>query len=110
MKKYFLSLIFLAVVFGTFLLAQKENTSIDKRWKTVETFAEKQLPESALKEVEIILNQAKNENNFAEIIKALVYKMRFTLEKNPNEAPALIKEFEGFAEKNTDPALRLGTM
>ncbi|HET7732677.1 MAG TPA: MG2 domain-containing protein, partial [Paludibacter sp.] len=42
--------------------------------------------------------------NPVQVIKAMVYKMRFTLEKNPDEAPALIRDFEAFTEKSTDPA------
>lgn len=106
MKK---SLVFLAlatVVFVTFLVAQKTNTPIEKQWKTVEELAAKQLPESALKEVEGILAQAQQEKNSEQAIKAMVYKMRFTLEKNPDEAPALIKDFEAFTDKCTDPAER----
>jgi hypothetical protein len=40
------------------------------------------------------------------VIKAMMYKMRFTLEKEPDKAPELIKDFEAFTEKSTDPAER----
>jgi hypothetical protein len=104
MKKSLVFLALITVVFATFLVAQKTNIPLEKRWKTVQELADKQLPESALKEVESILNQAKKEKNSAEVIKAMVYKMRFTLERNPDEAPALIRDFEAFTEKSTDPA------
>src|SRR5665647_1180616 len=104
MKKSLAFIVFTAVVLATFLFAQKSTIPIATRWQKVNQLAEKQLPESALKEVEVILEQAQKEKNSPEVIKAMVYKMRFTLEKNPDEAPALIKDFEAFTEKSTDPA------
>jgi len=102
-----LAFILLATLFLTaFLAAQKTTTPIEKRWKTVKELIDKQLPESALKEVESILDQAQRERNSVEVIKAMVYKMRFTLDKNPDEAPALIKNFEDFTDKCTDPTER----
>jgi len=52
--------------------------------------------------VELILKQAVEEKNNAEVIKAFVHKMRFTLEREPDKAPAFISEFEAFAAKSTD--------
>jgi len=104
MKKSLAFIVFTTVVLATFLFAQKSTITIAARWEKVNQLAEKQLPESALKEVQAILEQAQKEKNSSEVIKAMVYKMRFTLEKNPDEAPALIKDFEAFTEKSTDPA------
>ena len=106
MKKTLWFIVFTAFVSATFLLAQKANLPISKRWEKVNEFAQKQLPESALKEVEIILNQAQEEKNSVEVIKALVYKMRFTLEKDPDQAPTLIHDFEVFTDKSIDNAER----
>lgn len=90
------------MLIAVILLAQKnETTPIAYRWKTVEELAEKQLPESALKEVDDIIAQAQKEKNTAEIIKAMVYKMRFTLDIDPDKAPQLIREFETYTEKET---------
>ena len=41
------------------------------------------MPESALKEVEAILAQAKKDNNSGQILKAMIYRMRFITDKNP---------------------------
>ncbi|HPT44244.1 MAG TPA: MG2 domain-containing protein, partial [Paludibacteraceae bacterium] len=60
------------------------------------------MPESALTELEAILAQAKKEKNSPQIIKATVYKMRFLLEKNPDEAVGLIKTFEASANECRD--------
>ncbi|MCE5331547.1 MAG: hypothetical protein LLF95_05335 [Bacteroidales bacterium] len=104
MKKIFIIVSLAVVVVFGFMRAQKEhNIPIDNRWKTVEQLAEKQLPESALKEVDEILAQAQKEKNQEQVIKAMIYKMRFTLEQDPDKAPELIHEFEIFAEKNSDP-------
>ena len=104
MKKSLAFIVFTTVVLATFLFAQKSSITIAARWEKVNQLAEKQLPESALKEVQAILEQAQKEKNSAEVVKAMVFKMRFTLEKNPDEAPALIKDFEAYTEKSTDPA------
>jgi len=104
MKKIFFFAALLTAIFATFLLAQKPDLSLSKRWEKVNEFCEKQLPESALKEVEAILKQAQKEKNSEEVIKALVYKMRFTLEKDPDEAPVLITDFETYTNKSIDPS------
>ena len=106
MKKTLLLIVLATVVLAAFLVAQKSDLPIAKRWEKVNELAEKQLPESALKEVEIILQQAQEEKNSEEIIKALIYKMRFTLEKNPDEAPTLILDFETFTKKSNDASER----
>jgi uncharacterized protein YfaS (alpha-2-macroglobulin family) len=103
MKKHISIILAALIIVAGIVFAQKANKiTIEKRWTTVEELAEKQLPESALKEVEVILNQAQEEKNSSEIIKAFVYKMRFTLEKEPDRAAELIKEFEAFCAKTTD--------
>lgn len=90
---------------ATIALAQKSKTSsMETRWKKVERFAEQNLPESALKEVEAILGQARKEKKSPEIIKSMVYKMRFILDKNPDETEKLIAEFEDYTIAGTDPA------
>jgi len=104
MKRNILLIGITTLVFVSMLLAQQSASPIEKRWITVEEFAAKQLPESALKEVEAILTQARIEKNSVEVIKAMVYKMRFTLDKNPEEAPALIHDFEAFTDTCTDQA------
>ncbi len=105
MKKILFSSLIAIIIVSGMLLAQVNNKiSIENRWKTVEELAEKQLPESALKEVNEILAQAQKEKDSGQIIKALLYKMRFMLDKAPDKAPELIHEFEIFAEKSTDPA------
>ena len=104
MKKYSYTFILVALLFATFTFGQKADFTIAQRWEMLKQFTDNQLPESALKEVEKIMKQAQKEKNFSEAIKAQVYKMRFTLEKNPEEAPKLIHDFEVFTENCTDIA------
>jgi hypothetical protein len=103
MKKLIVILFVVAVVVSGILLAQKKvAVEYEAQWQKIEELAEKQLPESALKETEIIYKKAMEENNIQQLIKATVYKMRITLEKEPDKAPEVIKDFETFTEKTTD--------
>lgn len=86
------------------IVAQKSDFSFNNNWKKVEEFARKQLPESALKVVNTILAEAQKRHRNDEVIKAMVSKMRFTLEKEPDKAPELIRAFEDFCNETTDPA------
>ncbi|MFZ4582411.1 MAG: hypothetical protein ACOYM7_07155, partial [Paludibacter sp.] len=92
----------IAILITIILFAQKKDTTpLSLRWKKVEKLAEQQLPESALQEVNEILAQAKEDNNSIQIIIANIYKMRFTLEIDPDKAPVLIREFETMAQNET---------
>ena len=106
MKRITLILLSIIVVFTTvsLLLAQKSKTNetMETRWKKVEEYSKKELPESALKEVEAILEQAKKEKNSPQIIKAMISRMRFKTDINPDEALPLLKEFEAYGDKSTD--------
>ncbi len=94
MKKAFLIILLAFMAFS--ISAQYAD-----RWKTVDDLAKKQLPESALKEVESIFQDAQKTGNFNESVKAFIYKMRFTLEKNPDEASQIIQDFGDFAGRYT---------
>jgi len=104
MKKISFTLLAAAFFMAVFAAFQQPTVYFDERWKKVEELAEKQLPESALKEVDDILKEAKKQNNSTEVIKATLYKMRFTLEKDPYQAPKLIKEFETYAANVSNAA------
>ena len=103
MKHYFIAIALIVSIISGIILAQKKELSMESRWEKVNELAAKQLPESALKELEIIITQAEKEKNSVQLIKALVYKMRFTLERDPEKAPELIQNFESIAEKSIDP-------
>ena len=95
MKK---ALVFLLFSFITFSV----SAQYADQWKKVDSLAKKQLPESALKEVENIFKDAQKTGDFSQTVKAFIYKMQFTLEINPNEAPKMINDFEEFTNKNAN--------
>lgn len=74
------------------------------RWKKVDELIQKELPESALKEVNAILDQAKKVRNSPQIIKAMIMKMRLETDIDPDKALPLLKDFESYADKSTNPA------
>lgn len=96
----------LASLFGVFTWAQKSNSTqfMESRWKKVEELDKKQMPESALKEVKAILAQAKKDKNSGQILKAMIYRMKFTTDKNPDEMIPLMQEFETETAKTANPA------
>lgn len=96
----------LASLFGVFAWAQKPKTTqfMESRWKKVEELAKKQMPESALKEVETILAQAKKDKNSGQILKAMIYRMKFMTDKNRDEMIPLMQEFETETAKTANPA------
>ncbi|HVD99430.1 MAG TPA: alpha-2-macroglobulin family protein [Cytophagaceae bacterium] len=53
-------------------------------WKKVDDFQNKGLPESELKEVNTIYQQAKLENNTGQLVKAVIYQMKLTDYKEEN--------------------------
>ena len=93
----------IALLFSLSAFAQR-TTSFAAQWRNVENFAERRLPQSALAELENIFTEAQRTNNFPETVRAFVCRMRFTLDVNPDEAPAQIREFEAFAEGFTQAA------
>src|SRR6185312_16178495 len=78
LKFSFLSATFFTVILCfcfSILQAQKTKSDYDMQWKKVENFQKKGLTKSALQQVENIYNDAKKNNNDAQIIKALLFKI-----------------------------------
>lgn len=76
----------------------------DKEWLQVEKYIEKDRPKSALKVVEKLLTEAQKEKNYPQIIKSIMYKTRFEMERNMEKTPKLIQEFEQSANNMNDTA------
>jgi uncharacterized protein YfaS (alpha-2-macroglobulin family) len=88
----------LIIAIAGYIVAQKKTVfNYDEQWKKIDQLAEKQLPESALKEVQLIIDRATKEKNNQQLIKATIFKMRFTLDRNPDKAEELIRNFESLA-------------
>ncbi|MEO7834855.1 MAG: alpha-2-macroglobulin, partial [Ginsengibacter sp.] len=76
--------------------AQKIINDYDAQWKKVESFQKKGLTKSALQEVEIIYNDAKKDNNDAQIIKTLLFKIN--LQQNIEE-DASVKSIDSLQQE-----------
>jgi uncharacterized protein YfaS (alpha-2-macroglobulin family) len=85
----FLLLGFVSLV-STNLLAQTNPDNNMKKfdyqaaWKRVADYESKALPESELKEVDAIYQQAKDEKNTGQLVKAIIYQMKLTDYKEEN--------------------------
>src|SRR6185312_5393165 len=61
--------------FSNSSFAQKAANNYTSEWKKIESLQQKELTKTALQEVESIYNDAKKNNNDAQIIKALLFKI-----------------------------------
>ena len=91
------------LVFITSGYSQTPVKNYDKEWKKVEAFLEKQLYESALKDVKIIYQLAKKEKQDAQMIKALVFMAGLQNETELDNEVETIKEFEDEIKKSKEP-------
>ena len=66
--------LFLAIFISTQACAQQPS-NFDKSWKEIESLKKQGLPQSAIKLVDKIYQQAKSDNNQPQLIKAVLYKM-----------------------------------
>src|SRR4026209_21150 len=88
------SLVVFILVFITGGYSQNPVKTYDKEWKKIEAFLEKQLYESALKEVKIIYQLAKKEKQDAQMIKSLVFMTGLQNETLLDNEIETIREFE----------------
>jgi|AntAceMinimDraft_17_1070374.scaffolds.fasta_scaffold00712_4 uncharacterized protein YfaS (alpha-2-macroglobulin family) len=66
-------------------LVFKKGSTYEDVWKKVDEFEKKNLPKSALMIVESIYKKAKQDTNYSQIIKSIIYKQKYkiSLEENP---------------------------
>src|SRR5580765_8244592 len=99
-------LIFL--VFSLFILQQTKAQAIvknyEKEWKLVDAFVKKQLPKSALDQVNKIYQLAKKEKQDAQVIKALIYMTGLQDEITENSEVKAIAELEKETINANEPA------
>ncbi|WP_148782577.1 alpha-2-macroglobulin family protein [Aquimarina intermedia] len=88
MKRYII-LVFLISI--SMLMAQESFTT---EWKQVTEFEKKGLPKSAAEVVTSIYNQAKEQNNTTQLIKALLHKSKYTLTLEEDAQLKIINTFK----------------
>ncbi|MGC3946976.1 MAG: alpha-2-macroglobulin family protein [Chryseolinea sp.] len=89
LHKALLVLVIQAMIYVPLACAQSKSGTMtpfdyNKAWKEVQEFDDKELPESALKAVNIIYDHAKQENNSAQLVKAVVHQLKYTDYKEEN--------------------------
>jgi uncharacterized protein YfaS (alpha-2-macroglobulin family) len=97
MKNYITSILltsFLVIAIVTVAQNLQVNT---QAWENVDQLIEQNLPESALKALDSISRIADLNKDKQERIKVRLYQYRIQTEKDPDTAPAILKEFEQFA-------------
>jgi len=103
MKKYIINSILLISLLIITVSITAQNT---QTWEKVDQLIEKDLPESALKAIDSISRIAEATNNQQEQIKVRLYRYRIQTEKEPDTAPAVLKDFEQFAEAFEPSAIK----
>ena len=93
-----MSLSALSLLFSSF-----NSFDYEKAWKNVDQFIEKGLPKSALKEVNAIYDYAIKDNNVAQQIKAVNFKVQLILQTEELGLETVISELEGSIEKASSP-------
>jgi len=98
MKNYIITSVLVSLILLNTVGVTAQNTHTNKQaWKNVDQLIEKDLPESALKALDSISRIAEATNNQQEKIKVKLYTYRIQTEKEPDTAPAVLKDFEQFA-------------
>ena len=98
MKNYIFASILLTslIVIAVSTTAQNLQSNT-QTWEKVDQLIEQDLPESALKVVDSISRTTGFSKNKQEQIRVRLYQYRIQTEKDPDTAPAIMKEFEQFA-------------
>ncbi|MDR0873866.1 MAG: hypothetical protein LBN27_10460 [Prevotellaceae bacterium] len=77
-----------------------QNKTYPDMWKKVQNFEQKSLPASALTETEKIYNLALRENNYPQVIKALIHRLKFQSAKD-NAIQPLIADIQRRSNEST---------
>ncbi|MDR0732599.1 MAG: hypothetical protein LBF08_00855 [Dysgonamonadaceae bacterium] len=73
-------------------------------WKQADDFEKQSLPQSALETVNQIREKALQTGNSPELIKAMIYRLKFETTIDGDKLPALIREMEAFAANDGNRA------
>lgn len=92
---------FILFVFSVVTFAQTSNNKYEKDWELVTKYEEESLPQSAIKQVELILQKAMKDKNTQQIIKALIHRNIYKEDIDSSTNAFLIKELSELA-RNTN--------
>lgn len=105
--KNLLLTIFISLFFQTAFTQQKSDKmtpyNYEKAWQEAKDFEDKGLPESALKVVIAIYEQAKKEQNAAQLVKAVVHQLKYTDYKEENAFVKNLNKLRDEAQTATFP-------
>ncbi len=104
-RLFFFAFCLVLVTAGSVFFAQSTKNSnvtptFDSLWKTVEKNEKASLPKSALETVNAIYEKALMEKNSPQLIKSLIYRMKFELSIDNDKFPQLIGEIEDYNKEN----------
>src|SRR6185312_9676557 len=90
--------------FSNSSFAQKAANNYTSEWKKIESLQQKELTKTALQEVESIYNDAKKNNNDAQIIKALLFKINLKQNVEENASVKSIDSLQNEIAVAKEPA------
>ena len=96
--------LFLFACLGAFYAAMAQTTEINltnEKWNKVEQLEKQSLPQSALEIVNQIRQEALKEGNSPELIKSLIYQLKYETTIDRDKLPDMIKDLEQFTQTNS---------
>lgn len=103
MKTHIPYITFLTFLFFFTMKTNGQIKTYDNEWKIVENYINNGLPSSALKEVKKIHQQAKSDNQDAQIIKSLIYASKLQQQNREDNPELSIKEIEQEVTTSKEP-------
>lgn len=97
MKKIIFSFITVIICIIPVHAQQQREDYFTEKWKIIDQYVDDRLPESANQLLDELYRQAAKDKNPGQIIKTKLYKSKLALQKDPDSAPVILKEFETFA-------------
>jgi len=97
-------LVGLIFLFSITMSAQTNNNKYENEWKQVEEFDAQSLPQSAIKQVDEILQKAITYKNNTQVIKALIYKNKYKKNIDKNNKEGLFNDLQTLLDQTNDKA------
>lgn len=91
----------LLVLLSITMIAQTSNNKYENEWKQIEQFNTDDLPQSALTEVNKILQKAISEKNNTQVIKALIYKNKYKRDIDDSDNEGILNDLEDLIGKTS---------